>query len=108
MIETPTLLTAWKDAQARLKAGRIDSPSIDARLLLEAAAGVSRADILTDPYRHLEAEAAGRLNGYVERRLKREPVSRILGRKGFWKIMLSVTPHVLSPRPDTETILTWR
>ncbi len=105
MTETPTLLTAWKDAQARLKAARIDSPSIDARLLLEAAAGVSRADILTDPYRHLEAEAAARLDGYVERRLKREPVSRILGRKGFWKIMLSVTPHVLSPRPDTETIL---
>ena len=35
----PTLLTAWKAAAARLKAGRIDSPSIDARLLLEVAAG---------------------------------------------------------------------
>jgi release factor glutamine methyltransferase len=45
------------------------------------------------------------LDGYVERRLKREPVSRILGRKAFWKIMLNVTPDVLSPRPDTETLL---
>lgn len=105
MTETPTLLTAWKDAQARLKAARIDSPSIDARLLLEAAAEVSRTDILTDPYRHLEPDAAARMEGYVERRLKREPVSRILGRKGFWKIMLSVTPDVLSPRPDTEAVL---
>lgn len=105
MTETPTLLTAWKAAQTRLKSADIDSPSIDARLLLEAAAGVSRTDILTDPYRHLEAEALTRFDGYVERRLKREPVSRILGRKGFWKVMLSVTPDVLSPRPDTEAIL---
>ena len=100
-----TLLAAWKDAQARLKANRIDSPAIDARLLLEAATGASRMDILTDPYRPVSPEQAEVLTAYVERRLKREPVSRILGRKGFWKIMLNVTPDVLSPRPDTETIL---
>ena len=100
-----TLLAAWKDAQARLKADRIDSPAIDARLLLEAATGASRMDILTDPYRPVSPEQAKVLTAYVERRLKREPVSRILGRKGFWKIMLNVTPDVLSPRPDTETIL---
>jgi len=101
----PTLVSAWKAAQARLKAQGIDSPSIDARLLLEAATGASRMDILTDPYRLVTPEQASVLEGYVERRLKREPVSRILGRKGFWKIMLNVTPDVLSPRPDTETIL---
>ena len=103
--DAPTLVTAWKGAQAKLKAGRIDSPSIDARLLLEAAAGASRMDILTDPYRAVSTEQQTTLDDYVERRLKREPVSRILGRKGFWKIMLNVTPDVLSPRPDTETIL---
>ncbi len=102
---TETLLTTWKAAQAKLKAGRIDSPSIDARLLLEAAAGVTRTDILTDPYRPIAPDQAARLDGYIKRRLRREPVSRILGRKGFWKIMLNVTPDVLSPRPDTETIL---
>jgi release factor glutamine methyltransferase len=102
---TDTLLTAWKSAQARLKEARIDSPSIDARLLLEVAAGVSRTDILTDPYRTLTPEQAMTLDGYIERRLKREPVSRILGRKGFWKILLNVTPDVLSPRPDTEALL---
>ena len=100
-----TLVSAWKFAQARLKSARIDSPSIDARLLLEAASGASRMDILTDPYRLLTDDQQTVLDGYVERRLKREPVSRILGRKGFWKIMLNVTPDVLSPRPDTETIL---
>jgi release factor glutamine methyltransferase len=102
---TQTLLTAWKGAQARLKDGRIDSPSIDARLLLEVAASVSRADILTDPYRVLPDDILAAYDAMIERRLRREPVSRILGRKGFWKIMLNVTPDVLSPRPDTETIL---
>jgi release factor glutamine methyltransferase len=101
----PTLLTAWKAATAQLKQGRIDSPSIDARLLLEVAAGCSRTDILTDPYRPVAADQQAQLDAYVERRLKREPVSRILGKKGFWKIMLNVTPDVLSPRPDTEALL---
>ncbi|MGQ2989755.1 MAG: peptide chain release factor N(5)-glutamine methyltransferase [Brevundimonas sp.] len=101
----PTLLTAWKAAQAVLKTGRIDSPSIDARLLLEAATGATRMDILSDPYRVVTPEQQAQLDAYVERRLRREPVSRILGRKGFWKIMLNVTPDVLSPRPDTETLI---
>lgn len=100
-----TLVTAWKAATAALKAGAIDSPSIDARLLLEVATGASRTDILTDPYRALTPDQQATLDGYVQRRLRREPVSRILGKKGFWKIMLTVTPDVLSPRPDTETIL---
>jgi len=101
----PTLLTAWKGAQARLKAAGIDSPSIDARLLLEASTGAGRIDILTDPYRVVDADKIAALEAMVARRLKREPVSRILGKKGFWKIMLNVTPDVLSPRPDTETLL---
>jgi release factor glutamine methyltransferase len=101
----PTLLAAWKAATAVLKGGRIDSPSIDARLLLEVAAECSRTDILTDPYRAVTPAQQTMLDAYVERRLRREPVSRILGRKGFWKIMLNVTPDVLSPRPDTEAIL---
>jgi len=105
MSDTTTLVSAWKAAQGELKAARIDSPAIDARLLLEAASGASRLDILTDPHRVLTSDQQATLAGYVERRLKREPVSRILGRKGFWKIMLNVTPDVLSPRPDTETIL---
>jgi release factor glutamine methyltransferase len=78
---------------------------IDARLLVEAAADATRADILSDPHRPLTDEQSGRLADYLARRERREPVSHILGRKGFWKVMLKVTPQVLTPRPDTETIL---
>jgi release factor glutamine methyltransferase len=83
----------------------VESPTIDARLLLEAAAPVSRADILGDPHRTLGPEAEARFEAYVERRARREPVSLILGRKGFWTLMLGVAPGVLTPRPETETIL---
>jgi release factor glutamine methyltransferase len=102
---TQTLLQAWTGARERLKAAGIDSPVIDARLLLEAAAGITRLDLVTDPYRALSDEQAALYGDYISRREKREPVARIIGRKGFWKIMLDVNSHVLIPRPDTETIL---
>ncbi|MDO1560183.1 peptide chain release factor N(5)-glutamine methyltransferase [Brevundimonas sp. 2R-24] len=103
--DAPTLVQAWKAAQARLKAAHIDSPAIDARLLLEAATGATRLDILTDPYRPLTAEQSGQLDAWLERRERREPVARILGRKGFWKILLNLGPAALVPRPDTEVIV---
>jgi release factor glutamine methyltransferase len=103
--DTITLVQAWNAARARLTEARVDSPVIDARLLLEAAAGASRTDIISDPHRPLTPDQREQLEAYVERRARREPVSRILGRKGFWKIALKVTPDVLSPRPDTETIV---
>ncbi len=99
------LVKAWTSARDRLKAAEVDSPVIDARLLLEAAAGVTRADLVTDPYRTLTAEQESILDGYLERRSRREPVSHILGRKGFWTIMLDVNAHVLTPRPETEVIV---
>jgi release factor glutamine methyltransferase len=100
-----TLLEAWSGAQKRLKTVGVDSPSIDARLLLEAAAGVTRLEVITDPYRPLTAEQAARFDGYVERRSRREPVARILGRKGFWKLLLQVNAEVLTPRPETERLV---
>lgn len=100
-----TLVKAWKAGGERLKAAGIDQPAIDARLMLEAAAGVSRLEIVTDPYRNVTAEQQALYDSYLDRRSRREPVSHILGRKGFWKIMLNVSSAVLTPRPDTEVIV---
>lgn len=102
---TLNLLQAWQTAKARLEAANLSSPVIDARLMVEAAAEATRADIVTDPYRPLTPEQQSTLEDYLSRRERREPVSHILGRKGFWKIMLSVTPNVLTPRPDTEVVV---
>jgi len=100
-----SLVKTWTAARDRLTQAGVDSPVIDARLLVEAACGVTRLDIVTDPHREVTAEQQAVLDGYLERRARREPVSRILGRKGFWKIMVGVTPHVLSPRPESEVIV---
>ena len=104
---TLNLVQAWQGARRRLEAAGLAGPVIDARLLVEAAADATRADIVTDPHRPLTAEQEATLEGYLARREHREPVSHILGRKGFWKIMLGVTPDVLTPRPDTETVVEW-
>jgi len=104
---TLTLVSAWNAAKQRLQAAGVEGPVIDARLLVEAAADASRTDIIGEPRRPLTDEQAQRLEDFIARRERREPVSQILGRKGFWKIMLSVTPHVLTPRPDTETLVEW-
>jgi len=100
-----TLVQAWTRARKRLDDAGVDGPVIDARLLVEAAAEASRADIIADPHRALSEAQEAVLEDYISRRERREPVSHILGRRGFWKIMLGVTPDVLTPRPDTETIV---
>lgn len=100
-----TLVQAWTTAKKRLEAAGLSGPVIDARLLVEAAADATRTDIVTDPHRPLTSEQEATLSDYLARRERREPVSHILGRKGFWKILLDVTPDVLTPRPDTETVV---
>ena len=102
---TMTLVRAWTTAKKRLEAAGLAGPVIDARLLVEAAADATRADIVADPQRLLTTAQEETLADYLSRREHREPVSHILGRKGFWKIMLQVTPDVLTPRPDTETVV---
>ncbi|MDP3175003.1 MAG: peptide chain release factor N(5)-glutamine methyltransferase [Phenylobacterium sp.] len=99
------LIQAWSGAKKRLETAGLAGPVIDARLLVEAAADATRTDIVTDPYRELTNEQEVRLEDYLTRREHREPVSQILGRKGFWKIMLNVNDRVLTPRPDTESVV---
>lgn len=100
-----TLVAAWTAANRRLAAAGVESPVIDARFLVEAAAGATRVDIITDPHRQLSQAQIDDLERMVVRREAREPVSQILGIKGFWKIMLRVNANVLTPRPETETVL---
>ncbi|OYX71830.1 MAG: protein-(glutamine-N5) methyltransferase, release factor-specific [Caulobacter sp. 32-67-35] len=102
---TLTLVKAWTAAKERLKDAGIDQPAIDARLMLEVAADVTRTEIVTDPYRMLTAQQWATLDDYLTRRARREPVSHIIGRKGFWKILLQVNKNVLTPRPETEVIV---
>ena len=83
----------------------IESGMTDARTLIGAALRLSRAQLLAQSDRLLEPREIAAIDALAARRMKREPVSRILGRKEFWSLMLDVTPDVLVPRPDTETLI---
>ncbi len=91
-------------AEAFTRAG-IDDATIDARLLLCAAAGFDHSALIRDPDLPIEEKAAELALAMARRRLAREPVSRILGERSFWSFDLLVTPAVLDPRPDTETVV---
>ncbi|HWK95219.1 MAG TPA: peptide chain release factor N(5)-glutamine methyltransferase [Pseudolabrys sp.] len=83
----------------------IDSPETDARLLLGHALRLTRAQLLSQSDRLLEAREVAFVQGLAARRLRHEPVARILGRKEFWDLTLQVSDAVLVPRPETETIV---
>ena len=100
-----TLVSLWTQVRDRLIAAGVDTPVLDARLLLEAGAGVSRMDIVTDPRRPLSGDQVKAVNALVKRREDREPVAHIVGRRHFWKLELEVTPDVLVPRPETEFVV---
>ncbi|MBI1252585.1 MAG: peptide chain release factor N(5)-glutamine methyltransferase [Alphaproteobacteria bacterium] len=100
-----TLVAAWTAARRALEAAGVDTPVFDARLLIEAGAGVNRLDILTDPHRALDAVQIEAIDAQVTRRAAREPVSQILGRKEFRSLSFVVTPDVLTPRPETEFLV---
>ncbi|HEX5762068.1 MAG TPA: peptide chain release factor N(5)-glutamine methyltransferase [Solirubrobacterales bacterium] len=88
-----------------LAAAGVESPRLDAEVLLCEATRWERAELAAEPERGVPA-AAGRLFGeMVRRRLRREPVAYILGRKGFRHIELAVDRRVLIPRPETELLV---
>jgi release factor glutamine methyltransferase len=100
-----TYAEAHRRAATLLAEAKIETPKRDARVLLLAAAGIDHAALLRDPDARLGDDAAARLQTFVERRLAREPVSRILGRREFWGLKLRISPDVLDPRADTETLV---
>lgn len=100
-----SLVALWTEVRRRLEAAGVDTPVLDARLLLEAGAGVNRLDIVTDPRRILSDAQVASVGALTARREAREPISHILGRKAFWTIELAVTADVLTPRPETEHVV---
>ena len=88
-----------------LAAAGVDEPRLDAELLLGEAMGCDRAALVADPGMEVSAGAARAFGEMVRRRLRREPVAYILGRKGFRKIELAVDRRVLIPRPETELLV---
>jgi release factor glutamine methyltransferase len=95
-------LSAATDA---LTAAGGDTPRLDAELLLAEATRIDRARLAADPEAPVEPAAGRRFGDMVRRRVRREPVAYILGRKGFRDIELAVDRRALIPRPETEVLV---
>jgi release factor glutamine methyltransferase len=101
---TESSVDALSAAADALRAAGVEDPRLDAEVLLAEAMGVERAALLAGPL-ELPPPAARRFGEMVRRRLRREPVAYILGRRGFRRIELAVDPRVLVPRPETELLV---
>jgi release factor glutamine methyltransferase len=99
-----SLLAVRKTLAQRFRAAGVSDPDREAALLIAAAAGLRAADWITDPDRPL-GDAAPQVEAYAVRRERGEPLSRIVGRREFWSLAFRVTPDVLDPRADSETIV---
>lgn len=91
-------------AAARLARAGSETPALDARLLLQAAAGLSWEEIILGPDRIVPQHGLRRFEEFLLRRARLEPVSRILGVREFHGRTFRITPDVLDPRPDTEVL----
>lgn len=90
---------------ARFAGAGIDTPDLDARLLVGAVLDLDLTGLSVQALRQLTADEAARLEVFVERRVAGEPIARIVGAKEFWGLPLKLSSATLVPRPDTETLI---
>jgi release factor glutamine methyltransferase len=100
-----TVREALDSAVDALAAMRVDQPRLDAELLLGEAMGCERAVLIADSGAEVPPPAARLFGEMVRRRLRREPVAYILGRRSFRNLELEVDRRVLIPRPETELLV---
>jgi release factor glutamine methyltransferase len=89
----------------KLRAAGIESPELDGRILVGHALGLDHTGLAAAEKQELSAAVVSKIEVLAARRLAREPVSRIVGEKEFWGHSFIVTPAVLVPRPETETVV---
>jgi release factor glutamine methyltransferase len=105
MPDASTLAQAFAATASRLRQAGIETPELDARVLLCHAAGLTHETYIARARDALPAEAAPRLQRAIARRLKREPVARITGTREFYGRSFILGKDTLDPRPDTETLI---
>src|SRR5262245_28184907 len=100
----PTLGDALESAVSRLGTSS-DSPRAEAEELLSRLLGLGRSQLYLERARPLGADDASTLERWPSRRIAGEPIQYVTGRAAFRELDLSVSPHVLIPRPETELLV---
>jgi release factor glutamine methyltransferase len=96
-----TVTDAVRLAERQLADAGVDTPRVDAELLLAHVLGVSRSGV----YAQADVEVPGRFQVLLARRLKREPLAYVLGEWGFRRLTLKTDARALVPRPETEIVV---
>jgi release factor glutamine methyltransferase len=90
---------------AEFHAAGLDSPELDARILVGHALSLDHAGLVAAGARKLASGEASAVAALARRRLAHEPIARIVGSKEFWGLELAVDAATLVPRPETETVV---
>ena len=104
-MDTRAVDEARRALAARFRAAGLDTPDLDARILIGHALGLDHAALAAAATRGLGTDEASAIAALANRRLAGEPVARILGYKEFWSLPLRVDAATLVPRPETETVV---
>ena len=100
-----TIEVARRAWAAEFRAVGLESPELDARLLVGHALALDHAGLAAFAARSLGADEENAIAALAHRRLAHEPVARIIGMKEFWSLSLRVDGATLVPRPETETVV---
>ena len=105
-LAAPISIAGARRALARMfAAAELDAPALDARIIVGHALGLDHAALTSSEERPLDPDERERIAALAARRLAREPIARIVEMKEFWGLPLRVSPAVLTPRPETETVV---
>ncbi len=102
-----TVARALRTARARLAAAGLETPGLDAEVLLRHVLGWDRTQILTRPETELLADDAARYEALLTERERGQPVAYLTGEREFMGLPFAVGPGVLVPRPETEILVEW-
>lgn len=97
--------TAWRGVRDLFRRARLEAPELEARLLAEIAFGMDRLELVNRERELAGTEALQKLQDLAARRLRGEPIDRVLGEKEFWGLKFKLNKKTLSPRPETEMLV---
>jgi len=100
-----TVAQARRALTRQFRDANIESPELDARVLIGHALGLDHAGLIAAAAQLMSTANVERVERAARRRLAGEPVARITGTREFWGLPFIVTPDVLVPRPETETVV---
>ncbi len=95
----------YRQVRDRFRSAGLETPELDARLLVSAALGISVSDLVLREHDPVPGDFSGQVASYAEKRLAGMPVGRILGEREFYGRRFLLNAATLEPRPDTEVLI---